>query len=138
MERESQRFAAHNLGTMTRSPRLTRSLRKSNRLLIFIELGDLSRIIKLGSRVRSPTNNEPRLPGLSPVVSFLLCGRVRSHVVHDDVHICPDVQMAQLQRALERDGERCKGWAVVSQRGERVCFACLLVFGFVCVCGRRC
>lgn len=51
--------------------------------------------------------------------------------MHDDVHVCPDVQVAFLQRALQRDSERREGWAVFGERREGVCIAGLLIF--VCV-----
>jgi hypothetical protein len=72
MERESKRLAAHNLRPMPSRPRLTRRLRKSNRLLVLVKLRILTSIIKLGRRVRASGNSEPRLAGLRAVHGFLL------------------------------------------------------------------
>jgi hypothetical protein len=79
---------------MPGSPRLARGLRKSNRLLVFVKTSNLTGVIKLRRRVRSPPNGKPRLARLRAVTGFLLGCRIRGHVVHDDVHIRPDVEVA--------------------------------------------
>jgi hypothetical protein len=114
VEREGKWLSTHNLSTVPSSPRLARRLSKSNRLLVLVELGVLAGIVKLRGRVCNTANRETGLSRLAAAgLGILFHSRVRGHVVHDDVHIRPDVQMAQLERALQRNCERRKGWPVV-------------------------
>jgi hypothetical protein len=94
MERESKWFPTHNLRSMSGGPRFARRLRKRNRLLFFIKTSYFTGIVEFRRRVRRPPNRESRLAGLRAVACSLLGRCIRGHVVHYNIHICPNVQVA--------------------------------------------